>query len=188
MLKWSASGKTLRTAQVHRPPGQDDTNKSSTAARSGCRVRGSAAAPATPALQRRTKLAVSGTCSAPCRPDANSVPDAKEALRRLRDEASERAIPVVGRCPTFADYARRYLSEVSAMKRPATHRKERTQLAWWTPHMGALRAPENRRRKAGRPQALQHARLCADRELFVCGSAEASSNGDSLSCFRPTLP
>ncbi len=69
---------------------------------------------------------------------ATTVPAAKEQLRKLRDEAATTTIPTEGRCPTFADYARRYLSEVSTTKRPATRKKETTQLGWWIERIGAL--------------------------------------------------
>ncbi len=70
--------------------------------------------------------------------DCQSVPAAKEALRKLRDESTVRAIPVAGRCPIFAEFGARYLSEVSSTKRPATQRKERTHVEWWTNRVGAL--------------------------------------------------
>lgn len=69
---------------------------------------------------------------------AETVPAAKIALQRLRDEANTRTIPVNGRCPTFAEFAQRFLAEVSAGKRPATQRKEKTHLAWWKERVGAL--------------------------------------------------
>lgn len=71
-------------------------------------------------------------------PDCHTVPAAKEALRKLQDEAAVRAIPVAGRCPTFAEFGTRYLTEVSPTKRPATQKKEQTHIRWWTERVGAL--------------------------------------------------
>lgn len=70
--------------------------------------------------------------------DCQTVPAAKEALRKLQAEAAVRSIPVAGRCPTFAEFGARYLAEVSPTKRVATQRKERTQIAWWTERVGSL--------------------------------------------------
>lgn len=71
-----------------------------------------------------------------------TVPAAKAALEKLRTEASKRSIPTDGRCPSFADFGARYLSEVSTQKRPATFRKERAHIEWWTARLGSL--PINR--------------------------------------------
>ena len=73
---------------------------------------------------------------------AASVPAAKAALQKLRDEAAKRSIPTDGRCPTFAEFGARYVKEVSSTKRPATERKERACIAWWTERVGSL--PINR--------------------------------------------
>ncbi len=67
-----------------------------------------------------------------------TVPAAKATLQRLREESNHRTIPVAGRCPTFAEYADRYLAEVSPTKRLATARKERTHLEWWKERLGSL--------------------------------------------------
>ncbi len=67
-----------------------------------------------------------------------TVAQATESLRKLKDDAAERAIPVEGRSPTFKEYAERYLLEVSAHKAPATAAKERTQIAWWSERVGSL--------------------------------------------------
>ena len=67
-----------------------------------------------------------------------TVPAAKAALQILKTEASKRSIPTDGRCPSFAEIGIRYLSEVSSTKRPATFRKERAHIAWWTARLGAL--------------------------------------------------
>ena len=70
-----------------------------------------------------------------------TVPAAKAALQILKTEASKRSIPTDGRCPSFAEIGIRYLSEVSSTKRPATFRKERAHIAWWTARLGALPLP-----------------------------------------------
>lgn len=49
-----------------------------------------------------------------------TVPAAKLALRKLQDETSASPVPVAGLCPTFKDYAQRYLAEVSTTKRQGT--------------------------------------------------------------------
>ena len=66
-----------------------------------------------------------------------TVPGAKTEFQALRDAAASFNIPVQGRTPTFADYSKRYLVEVSVNKRPATHRKERKQIAWCAARIGA---------------------------------------------------
>ncbi|MFM8359055.1 MAG: tyrosine-type recombinase/integrase, partial [Verrucomicrobiota bacterium] len=71
-------------------------------------------------------------------PEADTVPAAKKALQKLKDEAGETLIPVQGKCPTFADYATRYLDEVATTKRPETERKERCHVGWWKERLGAL--------------------------------------------------
>ncbi len=67
-----------------------------------------------------------------------TVPAAKAALQTLKDDAEKRSIPTDGRCPYFAEFAQRYLAEVSTTKRPATQRKEKTHIQWWTARVGAL--------------------------------------------------
>jgi len=69
--------------------------------------------------------------------ESATVPAAKAELQTLRDAAANISVPVQGRIPTFADYSERYLAEVSGNKRPATQRKERMHIAWWTTRIGA---------------------------------------------------
>jgi integrase len=69
--------------------------------------------------------------------DSATVAAAKAELHALREAASNISVPVQGRTPTFSDFSKRYLEEVSGNKRPATQRKERKHVAWWTDRIGA---------------------------------------------------
>jgi len=69
--------------------------------------------------------------------DSATVAAAKAELQALKEAASCISVPVRGRIPTFGDFSKRYLEEVSGNKRPATQRKERKHVAWWTARIGA---------------------------------------------------
>lgn len=69
----------------------------------------------------------------PCRQGRTSKP-------QNRSQQAEH--PTDGRCPSFAEIGARYLSEVSSTKRPATFRKERAHIAWWTARLRALPLPQ----------------------------------------------
>ena len=77
-------------------------------------------------------------------PEGNAVETAAQAvaeLNRLRTRRADDSLPVLGRTPTFADYADTYLAQVKAgkEKKGSTIAKEETILTNWKKHLGGIR-------------------------------------------------
>jgi len=70
-----------------------------------------------------------------------SVAQAVAELNRLRTHRADDTLPVLGRTPTFADYADSYLAQLKAgkEKKASTINKEESVLAMWKKHLGGIR-------------------------------------------------
>ncbi len=72
-------------------------------------------------------------------PDCKTIPQALEALNKLKQQRREGLIPALTRVPKFRDYAANYLESIDGDKRPATIEKEASCLAGWSAQIGELR-------------------------------------------------
>ena len=77
--------------------------------------------------------------------DAQTVPEAKQAMADLDRARQTGGLLARGEAPTFAEFADRYLSERASLKAKATADKETTHLAWWRERIGALRLDKVRK-------------------------------------------
>jgi integrase len=83
--------------------------------------------------------------------DGVPVPTSAQAigeLKRLQTQRADNDMPSVGRTPKFGEYAARYLDFISSgqgTKKAGTVDKERSVLAKWTEHLGALRLDQIKR-------------------------------------------
>ena len=75
-----------------------------------------------------------------------TVPQAMEALNRLKVNRSDSNLPVLHRCPKFSDYVKTYLDFIragqdsgQAMKKAATIAREEGALKQWTEDLGGTR-------------------------------------------------
>jgi len=75
-----------------------------------------------------------------------TVPQAVEALNRLKVHRSDANLPVLHRCPKFSDYVETYLAFIragqdtgQALKKPRTIVKEESTLRQWTKELGDTR-------------------------------------------------
>lgn len=74
-----------------------------------------------------------------------TVPEAKQALERLRVQRADDALPTLRQAPRLADYADTYLAAVRLRKGPETVRKEEHCLRRWVAQLGQLRLSEIRK-------------------------------------------
>ena len=102
-----------------------------------------------------------------------TVPQAMAELKRLQTHRADNALPVLGRQPKFAEYAKTYLERISVgdgKKAPATIEKERTILGRWTDFIGQLRLDQIKRVHVNR--------------FIFSRQKEVNSEGNSKVCNR----
>ena len=78
----------------------------------------------------------------------DTVPQALAEMKRLQVKRTDNELPVLTRTPKFADYVVHYLDFISSgqgTKKSGTIEKERSTLAQWTEHLGALRLNQIKR-------------------------------------------
>ncbi len=81
-------------------------------------------------------------------PDCKTIPQALEALAKLKAQRKEGLAHVPARVPKFREYAANYLDSIDGDKRPATIEKETSCLAGWRATRSSYGSGETRLRVA----------------------------------------
>jgi hypothetical protein len=93
--------------------------------------------------------------------EAETIPQAQAALRKLLTKRENNSLPVLKRTPKFSEYVAQYFehfSKVKDAKRPATIQKERGALDKWKEHLGETRLDRINRAQIRSTPSLQNAK------------------------------